>query len=510
MAPPHRVVDEDYDAGPSAGKPGSLARPRTASVHSIASPGPHMRESRHDAFPPPSSTTRSPPVSTAGQRPSPPYRPGSSLTHPPSPQSARNGTSNRSPPSPFSRGGSSQPRDKTPSLKRGMDEDLPVESKRSRVDVMNPVPSVFPPPPSTDARSSPSIGLGRGRFDPVMDTRMSESPKEPALPPIATLPQPPDSPRAPSGKGGPGEGLQRMESWDDVDHGTAEHHRCAVWSPDDPHHTLTSPESAARLHPMDPAADPPHGMPDGGKADDERSSFEPDNARGSEPARTSTLTLRTEDVSGPLGDGDYVHPLAIARLRLVERTCHHPSRGLRRGALEVGANTRSVGGIAIWRESYSTWTDRGRRPPHSSYYNGPPPLDSAYGSDPVGQIGVHYPREILRIERDYSGGELIQFHPTFPLELEGRVTPVQHQESMNQINEILISAHRLLPSFIHNALGILTLYISTLFIPSHYDKEMRRLRLLIDQLNREIYNPQGLNILWPQRSAFQFLEIEYY
>ncbi|QRW05628.1 general transcriptional corepressor ssn6 [Ceratobasidium sp. AG-Ba] len=219
MAPPHRVVDEDYDAGaadaliglssyqgPSAGKPGSLARPRTASVHSIASPGPHMRESRHDAFPPPSSTTRSPPVSTAGQRPSPPYRPGSSLTHPPSPQSARNGTSNRSPPSPFSRGGSSQPRDKTPSLKRGMDEDLPVESKRSRVDVMNPVPSVFPPPPSTDARSSPSIGLGRGRFDPVMDTRMSESPKEPALPPIATLPQPPDSPRAPSGKGGPGEG----------------------------------------------------------------------------------------------------------------------------------------------------------------------------------------------------------------------------------------------------------------------------------------------------------------
>lgn len=56
---------------------------------------------------------------------------------------------------------------------------------------------------------------------------------------------------------------------------------------------------------------------------------------------------------------------------------------------------------------------------------------------------------------------------------------------------------------------------------------MQRLRLLIDQLNREIYNPQGLNILWPQRSAFLFvsaslvrstillncecqLEIEYY
>ncbi|KAG9103304.1 glucose repression mediator protein [Ceratobasidium sp. 370] len=221
MGPPHRVVDEDYDAGgavdaliglssyqgPSAGKPGSLARPRTASVHSIASPGPHMRDSRHDAFPPPSSTTRSPPVSTAPQRPSPPYRPGSSLpAHPPSPQSVRNGTADRSPPGPFPRRGSSQPRDKTPSLKRGMDDDPQVESKRSRVDVLNPMPNVFPPPPSTDPRSSPNVGVGRGgRFDPVADIRMSESPKEPALPPIATLPPPPDSPRAPSGKGGTGD-----------------------------------------------------------------------------------------------------------------------------------------------------------------------------------------------------------------------------------------------------------------------------------------------------------------
>jgi len=39
----------------------------------------------------------------------------------------------------------------------------------------------------------------------------------------------------------------------------------------------------------------------------------------------------------------------------------------------------------------------------------------------VGQIGVHHPREILRVERDYTGGELVQFAPIYPLELEGRV-----------------------------------------------------------------------------------------
>ena len=67
---------------------------------------------------------------------------------------------------------------------------------------------------------------------------------------------------------------------------------------------------------------------------------------------------------------------------------------------------------------------RASRPmiPKSSYYFGPPPPESAYGTAPVGQIGVHHPREILRVERDYTGGEVIQFAPIYPLELEGRVS----------------------------------------------------------------------------------------
>lgn len=82
--------------------------------------------------------------------------------------------------------------------------------------------------------------------------------------------------------------------------------------------------------------------------------------------------------------------------------------------------------------------------PKSSYYQGPPPQNSAFGTAPVGVIGRDKPREIIRsvkaktqgvatmwwligtsfcrVERDYTGGELCQFHPTFPLELEGRVS----------------------------------------------------------------------------------------
>ncbi|KAI0063144.1 hypothetical protein BV25DRAFT_451171 [Artomyces pyxidatus] len=148
--------------------------------------------------------------------------------------------------------------------------------------------------------------------------------------------------------------------------------------------------------------------------------------------------------------------------------------------------------------------------PVSSYYFGPPPADSAYGTAPMGQIGVHHPREIVRVERDYTGGEVVQFAPTYPLEFEGRITPTQFLESINAMNEILISAHSLRRSFFDNCLDILTLRIYKLVLSSHYEREMRRLQRLLDELNGGLYNPVGLHILWPGKVGFLFLEIEYY
>ncbi|KAF8971595.1 Golgin subfamily A member 7/ERF4 family-domain-containing protein, partial [Flammula alnicola] len=143
--------------------------------------------------------------------------------------------------------------------------------------------------------------------------------------------------------------------------------------------------------------------------------------------------------------------------------------------------------------------------PKSSYYFGPPAPDSAYGTAPIGQIGVHHPREILRVERDYTGGELIQFAPIYPLELEGRITPTHFLESINAINELLISAHSLRHSLLDNMLAIFSLQVSKLFVKSHFEREMLRLGNLIDELNGELYNPVGLNILWPQNVAFLYV-----
>jgi hypothetical protein len=148
--------------------------------------------------------------------------------------------------------------------------------------------------------------------------------------------------------------------------------------------------------------------------------------------------------------------------------------------------------------------------PKSSYYFGPPPADSAYGSDPVGKIGMHHPREVLRVERDYTGGEVIQFASVYPLELEGRLTPTQFLESMNAINEVLIDAHSLRWAFWDNVVQVFSLQLSRLVLSTYYDKQMLRLERLIESLNAELFNPVGLNIIWPRSVAFLFMEIEYY
>jgi len=149
-------------------------------------------------------------------------------------------------------------------------------------------------------------------------------------------------------------------------------------------------------------------------------------------------------------------------------------------------------------------------PVSSSYRFGPVPRDSAYYTPPVGQIGVHHPREIVRVERDYSGGEVVQFSSSFRDELEGRITPRQFMESINAINEILISAYSLRHSVFDNCVEIFSLQLSRLLVSTHYEREMNRLQRLMDKLNQELYNPAGLNMLWPRKVGFIFLEIEYY
>jgi hypothetical protein len=62
-----------------------------------------------------------------------------------------------------------------------------------------------------------------------------------------------------------------------------------------------------------------------------------------------------------------------------------------------------------------------------------------------------------------------------------QVTPKQFFESINAINELLVSAHSLRHSFFDNLLAVLTLQLSLLFITSHYEK-VREKEYMVDRM----------------------------
>ncbi|GAA5897112.1 hypothetical protein JCM6882_001795 [Rhodosporidiobolus microsporus] len=136
--------------------------------------------------------------------------------------------------------------------------------------------------------------------------------------------------------------------------------------------------------------------------------------------------------------------------------------------------------------------------------------ESVFGTAPVGVIGKTKPREVIRIERDYSAGETCQFWSGWIWELEGRISPTDFQNTLNELNTVLASAHDPYKSCFDNCVSVLTLYLSPLVLTSHYEREMRKFHRILERANRELFNPVGLNLLSPRRNAYLFLEVEYY
>ncbi|GAA5823469.1 hypothetical protein JCM11251_000643 [Rhodosporidiobolus azoricus] len=136
--------------------------------------------------------------------------------------------------------------------------------------------------------------------------------------------------------------------------------------------------------------------------------------------------------------------------------------------------------------------------------------DSVFGTAPVGAIGKTKPREVIRIERDYSAGETCQFWSGWIWELDGRISPTDYQNTLNELNTVLASAHDPYRSCFDNCLSVLTLYLSPLLLTSHYEREIRHFHRILERANRELFNPVGLNLLSPRRNAYLFLEVEYY
>ncbi|KAK9679638.1 hypothetical protein K7432_016204 [Basidiobolus ranarum] len=116
---------------------------------------------------------------------------------------------------------------------------------------------------------------------------------------------------------------------------------------------------------------------------------------------------------------------------------------------------------------------------------------------------------IIRIERDYSKGELCQFSLIYPTELNGKISPESFRKSIVKINDILYTAESSwLRNSVDNFISCLTLYTSPLCFGTFYQKCINRLHDTVDSENSNLYLPAGLHLRDPRRTAFLFLEIE--
>ncbi|KAK8849445.1 hypothetical protein IAR55_004778 [Kwoniella newhampshirensis] len=169
--------------------------------------------------------------------------------------------------------------------------------------------------------------------------------------------------------------------------------------------------------------------------------------------------------------------------------------------------------LRVWEEKVARdlegWRG-GNGAPRSSYPRQALPPDTYFLQPVTGTIGRHLPKEIVRVERDWSGGEVCRFETSFPMELEGRISPKQFMSFINDLNEPLVSAYSVTGATADNIIAVATLWTSLLWRTSWFERELRRAEQVIRQANQDLFNANGLNVLSPRDVALQFLEVEYY
>jgi len=114
----------------------------------------------------------------------------------------------------------------------------------------------------------------------------------------------------------------------------------------------------------------------------------------------------------------------------------------------------------------------------------------------------------VRIERDYSHGEICQFNVEFPPMLAGRIEKTIFLDTLNLINQQLYDAERIsFMNFFDVLISCLSIYTIDFCYKTTYEKKLRKLSNMIAEQNRIIYEPKGLHINDPRENAFLFLEI---
>ncbi|KAI9632918.1 Golgin subfamily A member 7/ERF4 family-domain-containing protein [Dioszegia hungarica] len=146
----------------------------------------------------------------------------------------------------------------------------------------------------------------------------------------------------------------------------------------------------------------------------------------------------------------------------------------------------------------------------STYSRTAVPGLSYFGQAKTGVVGLHLPKEVIRVERDWSDGEICQFETSFPMELDGRITPMAFQSLIESINTRLTAAYSIRGAAIDNLIAIASWWTSIWWRTSCFERNLQAAEKQIKEANEGVFNPAGLNVLSPRDVALQYLEIEYY
>ncbi|KAJ1929938.1 hypothetical protein IWQ60_000742 [Tieghemiomyces parasiticus] len=113
----------------------------------------------------------------------------------------------------------------------------------------------------------------------------------------------------------------------------------------------------------------------------------------------------------------------------------------------------------------------------------------------------------IRIPRDYSEGEIRQFALEFPTQFEGRIEVQDFRQFIRRLNSLLAEAEApLVRHAVDHILAFFTLNLSSLVIPSYYDRAMKRVNEFIADENERLFIPHGFRVTDPHETAFLYLE----
>ncbi|KAJ2852581.1 Golgin sub A member 7 [Coemansia brasiliensis] len=114
----------------------------------------------------------------------------------------------------------------------------------------------------------------------------------------------------------------------------------------------------------------------------------------------------------------------------------------------------------------------------------------------------------VRVERDYSQGDIRRFVVAMPEQLDGRVDELKFKRFVRRLNKMLADAEgATLRNVLEGCLAYATLYISTLVIKPHFKKTIERISAFVARENKELFGPAGLLVIDPLQTAFMFIEI---